>query len=41
MDIEASRIAFEKLADDINKDNEKKLDLDEIVYGLENAHHSR
>ncbi|CAA7266697.1 unnamed protein product [Cyclocybe aegerita] len=34
LDVEASRSAFEKLAEDINKTQEKKLELDEIVYGF-------
>ncbi|KAJ3509495.1 hypothetical protein NLJ89_g5192 [Agrocybe chaxingu] len=34
LDVEASRLAFEKLAEDINKNQEKKLELDEIVYGF-------
>lgn len=34
LDIQASRTAFEKLADEINAEQEKKLSLDEIVYGL-------
>jgi len=33
LDIEASRSAFEKLAEDINAGQDKKLSLDEIVYG--------
>lgn len=34
LDIEASRTAFEKLAEDINKSSDTKLGLDEIVYGF-------
>jgi len=34
LDAEASRIAFEKVAKDINESHEMSLDLDEIVYGL-------
>lgn len=33
LDAEASSAAFEKLALEINKNNEKELSLDEIVYG--------
>lgn len=33
LDIEASRRAFEKLAEEINVGQETKLSLDEIVYG--------
>jgi 5-oxoprolinase (ATP-hydrolysing) len=33
LDIEASRTAFEKLAEEINAEQDKKLSLDEIVYG--------
>lgn len=33
LDIEASRRAFEKLAESINVDQEIKLSLDEVVYG--------
>lgn len=35
LDIEASRVAFDKLAQEINATviEEKKMDLDEIVYG--------
>ncbi|KAG5730187.1 hypothetical protein E4T56_gene11688 [Termitomyces sp. T112] len=34
LDVEASRIAFEKLAEDINTSHDGKLSLDEIVYGF-------
>ncbi|KAF8966099.1 Hydantoinase/oxoprolinase-domain-containing protein [Flammula alnicola] len=34
LDIEASRTAFEKLAAEINAEQEKKLSVDEIVYGF-------
>ncbi|KAF5350124.1 hypothetical protein D9756_009041 [Leucocoprinus leucothites] len=34
LDIEASRVLFEKVAEEINASNEKKLSLDEIVYGF-------
>ncbi|KAF8197074.1 Hydantoinase/oxoprolinase-domain-containing protein [Pholiota molesta] len=34
LDIEASRSAFEKLAEEINAEQDKKLSLDEIVYGF-------
>ncbi|KAJ3490111.1 hypothetical protein NLI96_g1665 [Meripilus lineatus] len=34
LDSEASRIAFEKLASEINESQDKKIDLDEIVYGF-------
>ncbi|KAF9483673.1 hypothetical protein BDN70DRAFT_873518 [Pholiota conissans] len=34
LDIEASRTAFEKLAEDINSEQDKKLSFDEIVYGF-------
>lgn len=33
LDSEASRTAFDKLAAEINADQDKKLSLDEIVYG--------
>lgn len=33
LDIEASKKAFEKLAAEINSKHEKKLSLDEVVYG--------
>ena len=33
LDIKASRTAFEKLAEDINSEQDKKLSFDEIVYG--------
>ena len=33
LDIEASRAGFEVLAKEINTTYDKKLDLDEIVYG--------
>ena len=33
LDVDASRIAFEKLAKEINAGNDKELSLDEIVYG--------
>ena len=34
LDAEASRVAFEKLADEVNHGSKKKLDFDEIVYGF-------
>jgi len=34
LDTEASRSAFETLAEEINADQEKQLELDEIVYGF-------
>jgi len=34
LDAQASRVAFEKVANDINESHEINLDLDEIVYGL-------
>ncbi|EGO22924.1 hypothetical protein SERLADRAFT_416478 [Serpula lacrymans var. lacrymans S7.9] len=34
LDAEASRVAFEKVANEINESHEKKLELDEIVYGF-------
>lgn len=34
LDIEASKRAFEKIAEDINESFEKKLSLDEVVYGF-------
>ncbi|KIM44236.1 hypothetical protein M413DRAFT_68427 [Hebeloma cylindrosporum] len=34
LDVEASRTAFEKLAEEINATQEKKLSLDDIVYGF-------
>ena len=33
LDIEASRAAFDKLAQTVNENFEKKLSLDEVVYG--------
>ena len=35
LDVEASRVAFEDIAGEINKglEGERQLDLDEIVYG--------
>jgi 5-oxoprolinase (ATP-hydrolysing) len=33
LDVEASRVAFEKLVSEINESHEKKLSFDEIVYG--------
>lgn len=33
LDVDASRTAFEKLAEEINASNDKELSLDEIVYG--------
>jgi 5-oxoprolinase (ATP-hydrolysing) len=33
LDIDASRAAFEKVAKEINDTHEKKLSLDEIIYG--------
>jgi len=33
LDAEASRTSFEKLAEEINANQDKKLSLDEIVYG--------
>ncbi|OJA17852.1 hypothetical protein AZE42_08896 [Rhizopogon vesiculosus] len=34
LDAEASRVAFEKVAKEINESHEMSLDLDEIVYGF-------
>ncbi|KAJ7619582.1 Hydantoinase/oxoprolinase-domain-containing protein [Roridomyces roridus] len=34
LDGDASRVAFEKLVEEINESNEKKLSFDEIVYGF-------
>ncbi|OAX39715.1 hypothetical protein K503DRAFT_769260 [Rhizopogon vinicolor AM-OR11-026] len=34
LDAEASRVAFEKVAKEINESHEMNLDLDEIVYGF-------
>ncbi|EIN04199.1 5-oxoprolinase [Punctularia strigosozonata HHB-11173 SS5] len=34
LDVEASRVAFEKVAKEINDTHEKKLSLDEIIYGF-------
>ncbi|KAF9523333.1 Hydantoinase/oxoprolinase-domain-containing protein [Crepidotus variabilis] len=34
LDVEASKAAVEKLAEDINQSQDKKLGLDEIVYGF-------
>ncbi|PPQ65042.1 hypothetical protein CVT26_015738 [Gymnopilus dilepis] len=34
LDVEASKAAFEKLAEEINREQDKKLSLDEIVYGF-------
>ncbi|KAI0791315.1 5-oxoprolinase [Abortiporus biennis] len=34
LDIEATKTAFEKLAKEINDTQEKKLELDEIIYGF-------
>lgn len=38
LDVQASKVAFEKVAEEINESiaqgGERKLDLDEIVYGL-------
>jgi len=34
LDVEASRTAFEKLAEEINATQAKKLSLDDIVYGF-------
>jgi len=34
LDVEASRTAFEKLAEEINATQDKKLSLDEIIYGF-------
>ena len=34
LDVEASRTAFEKLAEEINATQDKKLSLDDIVYGF-------
>ena len=33
LDVQASKAAFEKLAEEINREQDKKLSLDEIVYG--------
>jgi 5-oxoprolinase (ATP-hydrolysing) len=33
LDTQASKKAFEKMAEDINKSQDKQLSLDEIVYG--------
>lgn len=33
LDVQASKVAFEKVAKQINADHEKQLELDEIVYG--------
>ena len=33
LDTEASRVAFEKVAKEINESHEMNLDLDDIVYG--------
>jgi 5-oxoprolinase (ATP-hydrolysing) len=33
LDIEASKLAFEELTDQINSGQEIKLSLDEVVYG--------
>ena len=33
LDVEASRILFEKVAEEINESHEQRLSLDEIVYG--------
>jgi 5-oxoprolinase (ATP-hydrolysing) len=33
LDVEASRVLFEKVAEEINASHEKELSLDEIVYG--------
>lgn len=39
LDVEASRTAFEKLAEQINAESnqDRKFDLDEIVYGQANG----
>jgi 5-oxoprolinase (ATP-hydrolysing) len=34
LDSEASRVAFEKVAKEINESQEMNLGLDDIVYGL-------
>jgi hypothetical protein len=34
LDVEASRTAFEKLGEEINATQDKKLSLDDIVYGF-------
>ncbi|KAJ6615352.1 5-oxoprolinase [Mycena sp. CBHHK59/15] len=34
LDVDASRVAFEKLVSEINESSEKKLSFDEIVYGF-------
>ena len=34
LDVQASRTAFEKLAEEINATQDKKLSLDDIVYGF-------
>ena len=34
LDVDASRTAFEKLAEEINATQDKKLSLDEIIYGF-------
>lgn len=33
LDVEASRVSFEKVVREINESHEKDLSLDEIVYG--------
>lgn len=33
LDIQASKQAFQEIAETVNKDFEKKLSLDEVVYG--------
>lgn len=33
LDIDASKVLFEKVAEEINASHEKKLSLDEIIYG--------
>lgn len=33
LDVDASRVLFEKVQEEINRESDKKLDLDEVVYG--------
>jgi len=40
LDTDASRVAFEKVAKEINESHEMSLDLDEIVYGQVQRTHS-
>lgn len=34
LDVDASRVAFDKLLSDINTESGRKMELDEVVYGF-------